>query len=255
MVGFITNGNCRGGQSKNTTQRLQKATNLNEEDHLDMKDNTSSHYSSFVVLLCGTHVTGKETLAVHLSKALQCPWIKAEMAHNAAGFGAKSQSKRGFDYVQVFARIWSTKLQRLGFLTDGSESEGEVQTPAPRRLGSDGCTAVITIYHSEKNDRDAIREAMLNHGVKPHFFIMQISEETLSGRTLGAEEPVLAERIMKTKISHIQRPSEEERDVILVDSLQDVDSMFDEIMNRVTEQRGDSFAVHLTSTNFSCQYN
>lgn len=186
--------------------------------------------SSYVVLLSGTHVTGKETLAVSLSKALNGPWIRGEMVHNAAAFGSRSQEKKGYDYGKVFGRIWFTKLQRLGFLTDGNESDGESKVEAPRKPGMDGCTAVISLYHMQKPDRDAIREVMLAHSIRTIFVIMHITKETLSGRTLGAEEPELAERIMEQKIAHIEEPLAEEKDVILVDSMQDVDAVFQEIM-------------------------
>jgi gluconate kinase len=192
--------------------------------------------SSYVVLLSGTHVTGKETLAVSLSKALSCPWIKAEMVHSAATFGSRSQEKKGYDYSKVFGRIWFSKLQRLGFLTDGNESDGESKVAAPRKLGIEGCTAVISLYHMLRPARDAIRDVMLAHSISTIFVIMHITKETLSGRTLGAEEPELAERIMEQKIASIQEPLEEEKNVILVDSMRDVDAVFREIMEGITRQ-------------------
>jgi gluconate kinase len=191
---------------------------------------------SYVVLLSGTHVTGKETLAISLAKALSCPWINGEMAHNAATFGSRSQAKKGYDYGKVFGRIWFSKLRRLGFLADGNESDGESPVEAPRKLGTDGCTAVISLYHMRKPARDAIKEVMLANSIRPIFVIMHITKETLSGRTLGAEEPDLAERIMEQKIADIQEPLEEERDVILIDSTQDIDALFLQIMEKIPQQ-------------------
>lgn len=201
---------------------------------------------SYAVLLSGTHVTGKETLAVQLAEALGCPWIKAEMAHNAATFGARSQARRGFDYGKVFGRIWSSKLQRLGLPAGGNEpAVGDVSEAEEPAGGGPGgtpprhqqkCAAVISLYHMRKPARDAIRDAMLALFVKPVFAILHITEETLSGRTLGAEEPLLAERIMAHKVADIQEPLGEERDVILVDSLRDVDALFPEILEGVARQ-------------------
>lgn len=211
---------------------------------------SSSTSPSYAVLLSGTHVTGKETLAVSLANALGCPWIKAEMAHNAATFGARSQAKRGFDYGKVFGRIWSSKLQRLGFQAGRNEpGDGDEPGPGGEALGrgvpggttqqqqqQQKCAAVISLYHMRKPARDAIRDAMLAQSVKPVFVILHITEETLSGRTLGAEEPRLAERIMAHKVADIQEPLGEERDVILVDSLRDVDALFPEIMEGIAQQ-------------------
>lgn len=198
--------------------------------------------SSYVVLLSGTHVTGKETLAVSLSKSLTCPWLKAEPIHASASFGARSQEKKGYNYGEVLGRIWFSKLRRLGFLSDGNESDGESEVDvgkksrtARRRSGSN-CTALISCFAMRKPARDAIRDVMLAHDIRVIFVILHITEETLCGRTLGAEEPELAERIMGEKIADIQEPLQEERDVILVDSLQDVDAMFLEIKARITRQ-------------------
>ncbi|KKY29377.1 putative thermosensitive gluconokinase [Diaporthe ampelina] len=194
---------------------------------------------SHAVLLSGTHVTGKETLAVSLAKALGCPWIKAEMAHSTATFGARSQAGRGFDYGKVFGRIWSSKLQRLGFPASsnepGDEATGQGE-PGGTQQQQQQCAAVISLHHMRKPARDAIRDAMLARSVRPVFVILHITEETLSGRTLGAEEPRLAERIMAHKVADIQEPLGEERDVILVDSLRDVDALFPEIMEGVARK-------------------
>ncbi|POS68547.1 hypothetical protein DHEL01_v213059 [Diaporthe helianthi] len=194
----------------------------------------SATSASYAILLSGTHVTGKETLAVSLAKALGCPWIKAEMAHNEATFGARSQAARGFSYGKVFGRIWSSKLQRLGFPAGTGEPDVENEHSA-EASGGLRCAAVIQLYHMRKPARDAIRDAMLASSVRPVFVVLHITKETLWGRTLGAEEPRLAERIMAHKVADIQEPLKEERDVILLDSLRDVDALFVEIMEAVPQ--------------------
>lgn len=215
--------------------------------HVDIARPRPSLFSatspSYAVLLSGTHVTGKETLAVSLAKALGCPWIKGEMAQTAATFGARSQAARGFSYGKVFGRIWSSKLQRLGFPAGVSDPGVGIEPSAEAPRGSGGsfetqqrCAAVISLCHMRKPARDAIRDAMLASSVKPVFAILHITEETLSGRTLGAEEPGLAKRIMAHKVADIQEPLEEERDVVLLDSLRDLDALFLEIMEAVSRK-------------------
>lgn len=203
--------------------------------------------SPYVVLLSGTHVTGKETLAVSLSKSLRTPWLKAEMAQHSATFGARSQAKRGYAFEEVFGRIWLSKVRRVGFLSDGSESDGE-SDDEPRRTPTGGkfraapirsgpaCTALITCFAMLKAERDAIRAALLVQGVKTIWVILQITEETLSGRTLGAEDFEMAEKVMGEKLADIQKPLEDETDVILIDSMREVDALFLEIREGISRQ-------------------
>jgi len=202
---------------------------------------------SFVVLLSGTHVTGKETLAFSLSKLLGCPWLKGEMAHVAANFGARAQSRKGYDCAEVFGRIWSSKMQQIGLLLGsdyGRNNEG-LDGRIPNRISSyvsDGreferrCEALITCYAMRKHTRDVIRDVMLAHSVRPVFVIMQITKEALSGRTLGAEDPVLAAKIMETKMADIEEPLMEEENTIVVNSMLDVDALQLEIMEQIGQQ-------------------
>jgi len=207
-----------------------------------MADADLAETQAYVVVLSGTHVTGKETLAVHLAKHLGCPWIKAEMVHNAAGISAESQSKRGYNYGDVFGRIWFSKMRRLGFLSEGYESEGEssdTSDTAPRRTGKD-CTAVITMYAMRRPARDALRAALAKHRTRPIIVRMNITSETLAGRTLGAEEPGLASHIMAVKVADLEKPDlVEETDVIELDSTKDVDKIFEEIKDGIREKIAD----------------
>lgn len=183
----------------------------------------TSEVFSYVVLLCGSHVVGKHTLAISLSKSLSCPWLKAELAHDAAISGARSQVKKGYNYNEVFGRIFFGKIRRIGFL-DGSKS-------------GTGCKALMSCTAMRKQDRDAIRDIMWTHAIAPIFVIMHITKETLVGRTLGAEESELADRIMGEKIADIQGPlDEEEKDVVIIDSTQDVDTVFLRIKEGINRQ-------------------
>ena len=58
------------------------------------------------------------------------------MIQNTAVFGARSQAKKGFNYGEVFGRIWFSKLQRLGFLRDLPELEGNHDSQARRKTGT-----------------------------------------------------------------------------------------------------------------------
>jgi gluconate kinase len=193
----------------------------------------STHENSlslYVVILSGTHVTGKETIAVSLSKSLNCPWLKGEFAANSAKVISRSQAKRGYGLSAVYGRTWFKKMQRIGLMSDGSESEGsgdsdnEDQNKKKHLKKETGCLALVTHFALRKPARDAIRDVMLEKEVRVIFVILQITKDTLSGRTLGAENPELAEKIMEEKREDLREP-EEETDVLVVDSMQDVDAL------------------------------
>jgi gluconate kinase len=198
--------------------------------------------SSYIVILSGTHVTGKETIAVSLSKSLNCPWLKGEFAANSANIISRSQEKRGYDLGTVYGRTWFKKMQRIGLMSDGSESDGggdsdnEGRGKKKIRQKETGCLALVTHYALRKLGRDAIRDVMLAKEVRVIFVILQITKVTLSGRTLGAENPELAERIMKEKAEDLREPEEEERDVLVVDSMQDVDALTLDIEDMIRQQ-------------------
>lgn len=191
---------------------------------------------SYIVVLTGTHVTGKETIAVSLAKSLNCPWLKGEGLHNAAGSAARSQAKRGADYSAVFGRAWFTRMQRIGLMPGGEvEPNGSLDGSEARPR----CVAFISCYALRRPARDGIRQVMRARSVRVVFVVLQITAEVLSGRTLGAEEPDLAERIMKEKREDLREPMEEETDVLVVDSMQDVDSLTSDIEDRIRRQVAD----------------
>lgn len=196
--------------------------------------------SHYIVIISGTHVTGKDTVAASLSTTLHCPLLKGEFAHTSALTTARSQEKRGYDYSTVYRRIWFRKMQKVGLMSQKAELEGggEPNVKQPRNTDL-RCTGIVTIYALRKRGRDAIRDVMLEKSVRVIFVVLQITTDTLVGRTLGAEEPELAKRILGEKAEDLREPSEEERDVLVVDSMQDVDTLTLDIMERIRIQVGE----------------
>ena len=115
-------------------------------------------------------------------------------------------------------------------LDDGCEVEN--QNPKKRETG---CLALVTCFALRKLARDAIRDVMVAKSVRGIFVILQITRDTLSGRTLGAENPELATRIMGEKAED-SRKSLEEKDVLVVDSMQDVNALILDIEEMVRRQ-------------------
>lgn len=126
-------------------------------------------------------------------------------------------------------------------MTDRAESDGggEVENQDPKKTGT-GCLALVTCFALRKPARDAIRDVMLAKSVRVIFVILQITRDTLSGRTLGAENPELAARIMEEKAEDLREPLEEEKDVLVVDSMQDVDALILDIEEMIRRQVEDT---------------
>ncbi|TID14340.1 putative thermosensitive gluconokinase [Venturia nashicola] len=116
----------------------------------------------------------------------------------------------------------------------GSGLLNQVEPPEIRIMMRD-YRAVISLYHISKPARDAIQHVLIAKSVGPFFVVIQVTSDQLWRRTLGAEKPDLARRIMDHKIADIEVPGEEKRDVILVYLMWDEDSLFVEKMGRVGE--------------------
>lgn len=186
--------------------------------------------SSYIVVISGTHVTGKDTIAASLSTLLDSPYFKGEYHQHSAWSIASSREKRGYDRSTVFGRTWFMKMKRLGLLSDEANSIGMLENR---------CVAVVTCFALRKQGRDAIRDVMLARSIRVIFVVLQIARETLMGRTVGAENPELAMKILEEKAEDIRMPLEEEKDVLVVDATQDVDSLTVEIKEMIKQQVGD----------------
>ena len=200
----------------------------------------STASSPYVIILSGTHVTGKETIAINLSQSLNTPWLKGEPVSNSANLAARSNAKHAHSdssYAAVYGRTWLMRMRMMGLELPTSVP----QSPNHGTISGDKngkCLALVTNYHLRKPARDGVRESLLAEGVRAIFVILQITPGVLSGRTLGAEEPELAERIMKEKVEDLREPSEEETDVLVVDSMQDVDTLTVRIEEIIRQQVG-----------------
>ncbi len=104
------------------------------------------------------------------------------------------------------------KKSVIGLMSDGSESDGggdsDNEDRGKKKFREEKeCLALVNQPALRRPGRDAIRNVMLAKDFRVIFVILQITTETLSGRTLGAENPELAERLMKEKV----RTSENQR--------------------------------------------
>ncbi|PWY79644.1 hypothetical protein BO70DRAFT_397128 [Aspergillus heteromorphus CBS 117.55] len=242
--------------------------------------------TSYIIIISGTHVTGKDTIATSLSQALHCPYLKGEYSFNSASSIARSREKHGYDRFTVFGQTWLRKMNRGGLwdayantntntitsnfssrsrggsssassagsasnsssASDSDSDSGPVPIPTPSipssvsssasanpRPKNSSIKAIITAGAMRKPSRDAIRAIMLAQpeAVGVIFVVLQIGRETLVGRTVGAENPELEMRIIEEKVEDIRVPLAEEQDTLVVDALQDVDSLGDEIRGLV----------------------
>jgi gluconate kinase len=133
-----------------------------------------------------------------------------------------------------------SKKQRIGLISNASESYGGGESNSQDlKKKSTGCIALVTCFALRKLGRDAIRDVILTKWVRVIFVILQITRDTLSGRTLGAENPELAEEIMEEKAEDLREPLKEEKDILVVESMQDVDALTLVIKEMIGRQLAD----------------
>ncbi|PYH96122.1 hypothetical protein BO71DRAFT_397366 [Aspergillus ellipticus CBS 707.79] len=206
-----------------------------------MTSPTPPHPTSYIIIISGTHVTGKDTLVSSLSTTFHCPALKGEYCYSSAWAIARSREKHGYDRDTIFGQTWLRKMNRIGLLA-AMDSHSSSSASSASSSGSDsgdgdgdgdcdsegGILAVVSCFAMRKPSRDAIREIMLaqEEPVGVIFVVLQIERETLVGRTLGAENQELALRILEEKVEDIRVPVlEEEPDTLVVDGTLDVDSL------------------------------
>ncbi|RAK96392.1 uncharacterized protein BO80DRAFT_484492 [Aspergillus ibericus CBS 121593] len=210
--------------------------------------------TTYILIISGTHVTGKDTIATSLAHTYHCPFLEGEYSYCAAWSIARARAKHGYDTLSVFGQTWLRKMRRVGLHTPSRSSSSSSSSP-PRSpsysppLSPLSEASTSTNLHPEKEERggrisaiisspamrqphrEAIRAVMETYAVGVIFVVLQIERETLMGRTVGAENVDLERRILEEKTEDIRLPGVEEVGVgpgggtIVVDALLDVDSV------------------------------
>ncbi|PYI08446.1 hypothetical protein BO78DRAFT_395594 [Aspergillus sclerotiicarbonarius CBS 121057] len=209
--------------------------------------------SNHILIISGTHVTGKDTIATSLAHTYNSPFLEGEYCYNAAWSIARARQKHGYDVASVFGQTWLRKMNRIGLplplSTPPTPSHTPPSSPSSSSTASSsytgrggGISAVVSCAAMRKPHRDAIRSVMATQSVGVIFVVLQIEPETLLGRTVGAENRELEMRILQEKTEDIRLPGVEEagpgRETIVVDALMDVDSVCWFVRGRVAEVLG-----------------
>lgn len=166
-------------------------------------------------LVTGPAGCGKSTVAEHLSEALSMPYIEGDSYHPPANI---EKMASGIPLTDADRWDWLTALRQESMQLIASGSEGVVLT----------CSALKRKY------RDVIRVAAYNNpAMQIHFLYLDASEEVLLQRVAARQGHYMGANMVQSQFSILERPQEDEFDVMNVDVSKTMEDVMKESKDRV----------------------
>ncbi|KAG9249849.1 thermoresistant gluconokinase [Emericellopsis atlantica] len=172
-------------------------------------------------LVTGPAGCGKSTVAEHLSQALSLPYIEGDSFHPPANI---EKMANGTPLTDADRWDWLTVLREESTRLISSGSEGVVLT----------CSALKRKY------RDVIRvAAYYDPSLLIHFIYLDASEETLLQRVAQRKGHYMGANMVHSQFDILERPGEDEKDVIKVDVSRTLEEVKGDALHRVVKVMGD----------------
>lgn len=166
-------------------------------------------------LVTGPAGCGKTTVAEHLSQAMNMPYIEGDSYHPPANI---EKMASGIPLTDADRWDWLTALRQESMQLIASGSEGVVLT----------CSALKRKY------RDVIRVAAYNNpSMQVHFLYLDASEEVLLQRVAARKGHYMGANMVHSQFNILERPQEDELDVMNVDVSKTLEEVMEESRDRV----------------------
>lgn len=176
---------------------------------------TTTYKHHHIWLVTGPAGCGKTTVAEHLSKALNMPYLEGDSYHPKANIDKMAS---GVPLTDADRWDWLTALRQNSMQLIASGSEGVVLT----------CSALKRKY------RDVIRVAAYNNpSIQIHFIYLDASEDVLLKRVAARKGHYMGANMVHSQFNILERPQEDEADIMSVDVSKTQEEVLKESHDRV----------------------
>ncbi|KAK2595242.1 hypothetical protein QQS21_007029 [Conoideocrella luteorostrata] len=166
-------------------------------------------------LVTGPAGCGKTTVAEHLANALSIPYIEGDLYHPQANIDKMSG---GIPLTDSDRWDWLTELRKQSNSRINSGADGVVVA----------CSALKLKY------RDVIRvAAYYDRTLLVHFIFLHAPQELLLKRVAERKGHYMGANMVKSQFDILERPREDEVDVITIDASQDSDEVKQDALEKV----------------------
>ncbi|EFZ00291.1 hypothetical protein MHUMG1_06406 [Metarhizium humberi] len=176
---------------------------------------TQPHQQHHLWLVTGPAGCGKTTVAEHLANALDIPYIEGDLYHPQSNIDKMSS---GIPLTDADRWDWLTELRNQANSRIHDGAEGVVVA----------CSALKLKY------RDVIRVAAYwDRSLIIHFIFLHAPAELLLKRVTARKGHYMGANMVKSQFDILERPREDEIDVITVDASRDVDEVKEDALEKV----------------------
>ncbi|KAI0555364.1 thermoresistant gluconokinase [Xylaria curta] len=169
-------------------------------------------------LVTGPAGCGKTTVAEHLSKSLNLPYLEGDSFHPQANI---DKMANGIPLTDADRWDWLTLLREESLKQLASGAEGVVLT----------CSALKRKY------RDVIRVApYFSHDVSLHFIYLHAPEAVLLERVGLRQGHYMGANMVRSQFEILEPPTAEETDVISIDVSGSIDDVLEVALGQVTKK-------------------
>ncbi|CAK7198285.1 hypothetical protein SEUCBS139899_000945 [Sporothrix eucalyptigena] len=166
-------------------------------------------------LVTGPAGCGKSTVAEHLAKSLNLPYVEGDEFHTPANI---EKMRNGIPLTDADRWDWLTALREESM----------------RQISSGRNEVVLTCSALKRKYRDVIRVApYFNTGVNLHFIYLSADPEILLSRVSGRKGHYMGANMVQSQLDILEPPQEDETDVICFDVGRPLDEVKNAVLGKV----------------------
>lgn len=206
-----------------------------------MAANARAHKHQHIWLVTGPAGCGKTTVAEHLADAMSLPYIEGDSVRLQTALPGGPDSLTN-NHVQFHTAANIDKMANGIPLTDADRWDWltALREESMHRINGGSEGVVLTCSALKRKYRDVIRvAAYYDHHLLIHFIYLDASEEVLLQRVSKREGHYMGANMVHSQFDILERPSDDETDVISVDVSRTLEEVKQDALSRALKTLND----------------